>query len=143
MFNTHDLQILLTGMATDPKEHMAWNLRGKGNQAENHYNQAEKIRTQDTSARESARTIAELEVKTEEMLDRLFIAMRRSCQAVNAGKTQILCLATSQRRRRLKERGEHGKMTINLENKLLTEENKGKVLEVTWSSGHGQHKSRR
>ena len=57
----------------------------------------------DLGARESASTMKEMEEKTKKILGRLYQVLKDSRQAVKQDKTQIMCLASSQRRKVIKE----------------------------------------
>ena len=68
----------------------------------------------DNSVLESAKTIYELEIKTDRTLARLFQQMRLSCLAVYSGKTQIMMMRSTQRMQRVRERGEDRPMKLNI-----------------------------
>ena len=87
----------------------------------------------DSSARESGKTIAEVKLKTESMLMKLFNTMRRNRLAVNTGKTQVLLLRTQQKKRWMKEKGDNEDLVLNIEGKEIKEESSGKLLGLTWS----------
>ena len=90
----------------------------------------------DSSARESAKTLGELKEKTERMLTKLFNIMRKNRLAVNTGKTQILCLRTPQKKRWMKENNDPGNLKLKIEGKEIEEKSSGKLLGLIYSKWH-------
>ena len=90
------------------------------------------IYADDTSARESAKTTAELAVKTEKMLETLIDAMRESRLLVNAGKTKMILCATRQKR----QRHELEDFCIKVEGKEIKSELSGTLLGVELSNDY-------
>ena len=84
------------------------------------------------SGRESSKTMGILKLTSELMVSTIDNQMISNRLAVNATKTQVMCLRTKQNRTQMIKKGDEFDLKLNIKGTEIQEEKKGELLGLNW-----------